>query len=46
MTALDRVENFVGKIAAEEKRFSPALLDRGTESVIITIEADEDSSFA
>ena len=46
MAALGRVENFVGKVAAEEKRFSPAFLDRGAESVIVTIEADKDSSFA
>jgi len=30
MTALDRVENFVGKIAAEEKWLSAAFLDRGS----------------
>jgi hypothetical protein len=45
MAAFRRVEDFVGKVAAEEKRLSPAFLDRGAESVIVTIEANKDSSF-
>ena len=47
MTALGRVENFVGKVAAEEiTALRPPFLDRRAESVIITIETDEDSPFS
>src|SRR4030095_4553812 len=45
MTALGGVEDFVREVAAEEKRFSPAFLDRSAESVVVTIEADKDSPF-
>ena len=46
MAALGRVKNFVREVTAEKKWLSPAFLDRGAESVIVTIEADKDSSFA
>src|SRR5438445_11862294 len=46
MAALLGIEDFMGKIAAEEKGFTTAFFYRGTETVIVAVESDEDSSLA
>src|SRR5438046_10331719 len=44
MAALLGIEDFMGKIAAEEKGFTTAFFYRGTETVIVAVESDKDSS--
>ena len=46
MAALLGIEDFMRKIAAEEKGFTTAFFYRGTETVIVAVESDEDSSLA
>jgi len=46
MPALRCIENFVRKVAAEEKGLLSAFCHRGIETVVVAVEADEDASFA
>jgi hypothetical protein len=45
MTAFFSVENFVGKVAAEQKWFWSAFFYRCPKAVIVSIESNEDSFF-
>src|SRR5207248_10344708 len=46
LTAFLGVEDFVGEIAAEDKRFAPGFLNREAEAGIVDVEADVHSPFA
>src|SRR5439155_19655613 len=46
MAAILGIEDMMGKIAGEEKGFTTAFFYRGTETVIVAVESDEDSSLA
>ncbi len=45
VAALCGIEDFVGEVAAEEKRVAPAFSYRRAETVVVAIESDEDPTF-
>ena len=46
MSTFCGIEDFVGKVAAEEKRLASAFSYRGAETVVEAIESNEDPTFA
>ena len=46
MAAFRGVENFMGKIAAENKCVPPGFLDRETQTTVVDVETDIEPSFA